>query len=63
LIGRDDSGSASIAFEKPNGARLEFEYDEVGTAEAPHAFPDEGSPEVGLSLTPNAGRVVYTPPT
>ena len=63
LVGRDDAGSASIAFQRPDGATLEFEYDNVGIEEAPHPFPDEGTPEVSLALTPNAGRVVYTPPT
>lgn len=61
LIGRDDAGSASIAFTKPDGAKLEFEYDNIGVSEAPHSFPEEGSPEVGVSLTPNAGRVIHTP--
>jgi len=34
-------------------------FEEVGTEEAPHSFPDEGTPEVGLSLVPNRGYIEY----
>ena len=62
VIGRDDSGDASIAFEKPNGDRLSFEFKNVGTESAPHEMPDEGAPETTLSLIPDSGYVEFTQP-
>lgn len=63
LIGRDDSGDASIAFETPGNKRLDFKFENVGTESAPHSMPDEGSPEVTLSLIPDTGYVEYDPDT
>lgn len=63
LIGRDDSGDASIAFETPGNKRLDFKFENVGTESAPHSIPDEGSPEVTLSLIPDTGYVEYDPDT
>ena len=62
VVGRDDSGEANIEFTKPDGSTLDFNFEEVGTEEAPHDFPDEGTPEVSLSLLPNRGYIEYTEP-
>lgn len=58
VTGRDDSGDANIQFHEPTAdERLRFEFTNVGTEEAPHSFPEEGSPEVGLSLIPDSATV------
>jgi len=63
VIGRDDSGNASIAFETPGNKRLEFQFENVGTSSAPYSFPDEGSAEVTVNMTPDVGYVVFDPDT
>lgn len=62
LLGRDDSGGASIAFERPDGAKLDFQFQNVGIESAPHDYPDEGAPEVTVALIPDSGHIAYTAP-
>lgn len=61
LIGRDDAGQASIGFTNTNGDELRFEFRGVGLEEAPHAFPDEGTPDVSVAMIPDRGWVEYIP--
>lgn len=59
VVGRDDSGDANIQFHEPDAdERLRFEFTNVGTEEAPHGFPEEGTPEVSLSLIPDSAKVL-----
>jgi len=59
VIGRDDSGDANIQFHEPNAdERLRFEFTNVGTEEAGHPFPEEGSPEVTVELIPDSAKVL-----
>lgn len=59
VTGRDDSGDATIQFHEPNAdERLRFEFTNVGTEEAPHGIPEEGTPEVSLSLIPDSAQVL-----
>jgi hypothetical protein len=59
VTGRDDSGDATIQFYEPNAdERLRFEFANVGTEEAPHPYPEEGTPEVSLSLIPDSAQVL-----
>jgi len=59
LIGRDDAGNASISFTNPAGASLSFDFERVGIESAPYSFPDEGSPDVSVSLLPDRGYITY----
>jgi len=59
VIGRDDSGDATIQFHEPDAdERLRFEFANVGTSTADHKYPEEGNPEVEVDLTPNSAQVL-----
>lgn len=59
VVGRDDSGDAHIQFHKPGAdERLRFEFGNVGTEDADHPYPEEGSPDVTLNLIPNTAKVL-----
>ena len=60
LVDRDDAGDASISFTNAAGDTVAFEFRNVGLTTAPHSFPDEGVPEVGVELVPDRGWVEYT---
>lgn len=62
LLGRDSAGNATIAFERPDGARLDFNFEEIGLESAPIPMTDEGAPDQTVSLVPNVGYVNYTSP-
>jgi hypothetical protein len=62
LIGRDDAGTASIAFEREN-QKLTFTFDKIGFTEAGHPMADEGSPEVGITIVPDTGYIEWVPDT
>jgi hypothetical protein len=63
LLGRSDGGTGTITFERPDGAKLEFTFENAGITDAPVSFPDEGSPDQSVSDVPDTGYVTYTAPS
>ena len=55
VLDRDDSGTMNIQFARDGGGdRLRFEGDRIGLSEAPYSFPEEGAPEVDVTITPDS---------
>lgn len=58
LVGRDDAGDMNIQFNRASSdERLRFEYGSIGLEEAGHPIPEEGSPEVEVTILPNTTTI------